>query len=262
VKQGVVTVVFGNHAEELDVTFTSFRKNPEYELHAFIIGESLPNHKIDGIQYHLREPDPKFSTRIRDADFRRWQFIDELDLDYALVVDGRDVLCLQPIPNIPDLLRGSSVGAVNEHPGGRYVIDEIYCGNFVNAGVTFWDIKASKDIRDHILDHGSHYYRNDVDDQLSLNEVIYTQYLDRLMLLPCTYNYRAYLNKKVHGWPTTKSFNGVKIYHHDECLKALDQDEIKSTISLPKLPVDSGPLNKRKQFLRKVRQRLKPHLIR
>lgn len=261
-RQAVVTVVFGRHAEELDVTFTSFRKNPNFELHAFVIGESLPERQVEGVEYHLKQPDPSYSTLIRDADFRRWMFIDELGVDYALVVDGRDVLCLKPIPDIPDLLRGCSVGAVGEHPGGRYVIDGIYCGNFVNAGVTFWNIEKSREIRHKVIDHGSRYYRNDVDDQLSLNEVIFTSYIDDLMLLPCIYNYRAYLNRKVKGWPTTSTFDGVRIYHHDECLKALEQSEIRDQIPLPSLPTDPKPLTKRQQFFRKVKQRLNPHLIR
>ena len=261
-KQVAVTVVFGRHAEELDVTFSSFGKFTDYELHAFVIGDKLPVNRVEGIHYHLKQPDDSYVTRIRDADFRRWLFIDELDAEYALVVDGRDVLCLKPLPSIPDLLKGCAIGASMEHPGGRYVIEGIYCGNFVNAGVTFWDIRKSRHIRQHIIDHGSRTYRNDVDDQLSLNEVVYTQYIDDLMILPCIYNYRAYLGRSVKGWPTTSSFDGVRIYHHDECLKALEIPQIADRIELPKLPPDTESPGRFGQFMRKVRQRMKPHLIR
>src|SRR5579862_8593532 len=116
-KQAVLTVAFGNFADRLDRTFTSFAQNPFLELHAFIVGDRLPEKRIPGITYHLRPPDPAFSHPLRDAVYRRWLFIDDLDVEYALVVDNQDVLCLQPIPEIPVLLRGAAFGASVEHAG-------------------------------------------------------------------------------------------------------------------------------------------------
>lgn len=260
-KQVAVTVVFGSHAEQLDLTFTSFAQNPFLELHAFVLGERLPERRIKGITYHLRAPDPSFSHPIRDADFRRWSFIDELDAEYALVVDGCDVLCLQPIPPIPGLLRGGWLAATVEHPSGRYLEAGLYTGNFVNAGVTFWNIPASRELRKEVIDRGRIRLRNFVDDQLCLNEILFTRYLDKLTILPCIYNYRAYLNRRVRGWPTTSSFDGVKIYHHDEWRKALSRLPVKPNANLPPLVPDHGPLGPWAQFWRRVRQRLKAHLI-
>lgn len=261
-RQAVVTVVFGSHAERLDETFISFAKNTFLELHAFVLGTELPRKRVPGITYHLRAPDPSFSHPIRDADYRRWYFIDELGIDYALVVDGCDVFCLRPIPEIPVLLKGAWLGAAMEHPGGRYLEGKIYDGNFVNAGVTFWDVRASKPLREEVIARGRMRFRNYVDDQLSLNEIVFAKYLDKLMLLPCVYNYRAYYRRRVRGWPTTNTFDGVYIYHHDEWYKARDCLPVAPNPPLAELKKDDGPLPMWRQYLRRLQQRLKPHLIR
>lgn len=259
-RQVVVTVVYGTHTELLDRTFTSFAQNPFLELHAFVLGTALPNKRLPGITYHLRAPDLSFSHPMRDADFRRWLFIDELDADYALVVDGCDVLCLQPIPELPALLKGGWLAATCEHPNGRYV-EGTYIGNFFNAGVTFWDIKASRPLREQVVSRGRVRLRNHVDDQLCLNEVVFAQYLDKLTLLPCTYNYRAFIGRRVPGWPTTDNFDGVRIYHHDDCLAAKAFLPVAPHPRLTLLCPDAGPLPPWMQFWRRVRQRLKPHVV-
>lgn len=216
VRQVVVTVVYGQHAERLDETFSSFLVNPFLEAHAFIVGHSLPKNRVPEIHYHLKAPDPSFHHPMRDVDFRRWLFIDELDADFALVVDGCDVFCLQPIPEIPKLLKGGWLAAVAEHPSGWYVEGRIYIGNFVNAGVTFWDVRASRPLREEIVERGRKRFRTLWDDQLCLNEVVFAKYLDKLTLLPCIYNYRAFFRRKVWGWPVTMSLDGVKIYHNED----------------------------------------------
>ncbi|MCD6338880.1 MAG: hypothetical protein J7M29_05815 [Verrucomicrobia bacterium] len=261
-KQAAVTVVFGDHAERLDETFISFRINPFLELHAFILGTELPKRRVPGVAYHLRKPDPSFSHPIRDADFRRWLFIDELDADYALVVDGCDVFCLQPIPEIPELLKGGWLAAATEHPGGRYLEGKVYTGNFLNAGVTFWDVRASRPLREEIVARGRIRFRNCVDDQLALNEVVFARYLDKLTILPCVYNYRAYYRRKVWGWPTTHTFDGVRIYHHDEWRKAREALPVAPHPPLAPLKPDRGPLPRWKQLWRRLLQRCQPHRIR
>lgn len=261
-RQVAVTVVFGTHAERLDETFTSFSQNPFLQLHAFVLGQSLPSRRIAGVTYHLRPPDPTFSHPIRDADYRRWQLIDELDADYALVVDGCDVLCLQQIPQIPQLLKGGWLAAVQEHAGSRYLAGGVYTGSFVNAGVTFWDIRASKPLRQEVVARGRIRFRNYVDDQLALNEIVYARYLDHLTLLPCIYNYRAYYRRHVRGWPTTESFAGVRIYHHDEWRKARDCSPVGARPELADLTPDSGPLSPIKQFWRRACQRTRRHVAR
>jgi hypothetical protein len=259
-RQVCVTVVYGSHTERLERTFTSFAQNPFLELHAFVLGDQLPQRRLTGITYHLRPPEPAWSHPMRDADFRRWALIDELEADYALVVDGCDVLCMQAIPPLPDLLKGGWLAAVNEHPNGRYV-EGVYIGNFVNAGVTFWDIRASKPLRDEVIARGRIRFRNYVDDQLCLNEVVFARYLDRLTLLPCTYNYRAYLNRRARGWPTTGTFDGVRIYHHDEIERAKALLPVQQNRPLLPLAPDPGPVGSAVQFWRRVRQRLKPHIV-
>lgn len=259
-RQACVTVVYGSHAERLDRTFTSFAQNPFLELHAFVLGSRLPEKRFPSVTYHLRPHDPSWSHPMRDADFRRWLLIDELEVDYALVVDGCDVLCMQPIPEIPDLLKSGWLAAVCEHPSGRYV-EGVYIGNFVNAGVTFWDVKNSRQLREEVVARGRVRFRNYVDDQLCLNEVVYARYLDRLTILPCIYNYRAFFKRRVKGWPTTQSFDGVRIYHHDEIEQAKSQLPVKSSPPLVRLEPDFGPLGPYKQFWRRLRQRCKPHLI-
>lgn len=260
-RQIVTTTVFGSHAEQLDRTFSSFRINPFLELHAFILASELPVNQVPGIHYHLREPDPTYSTAIRDADFRRWLFIDELDADYALVVDGHDVLCLQPIPEIPKLLKGGILGAVVEHAGGRYLEGGFYTGNFFNAGVTFWDVRASRELRQSIIQRGRSHYRNDVDDQLSLNEVVHAGWLDHITILPTTYNYRCYVKRRMRGWATTHCLDGIRIYHTDECDEAKKLMPVAPVPPICPLPQDSGPMNIPQQIQRRAQQRLKKHLV-
>ena len=261
-RQAAVTVVFGSHAEQMDRTFSSFARTSFLELHCIVVGNQLPEKRVDGVNYHLRSPDPAFVNSIRDVDYRRWQFIDELDIDFALVVDGVDALCLRDLPEIPALLKGNMLAAVSEHPGGRYLDEGIYCGNFLNAGVTFWDVARSRELRMEVIQRGRTCYRNDVDDQLALNEVVNARYLHQLTLLPYVYNFRAYLNKRVRGWPTCRNFNGVMIYHNDECLRALEHPPTSEHPDLPALVPDPGPMPKWKQIFRRLVQRTKPHVIR
>ncbi len=241
--QAVVTVVYGSHAEQLDRTFTSFARNAHLPLHAFVIGQHLPTKRLAGITYHLREPDPAFSHPMRDADFRRWHFIDDLPVDYALVVDGYDVLCLSELPAIPELLRGGWVGACVEHGGGRHLGGGLYTSNYVNAGVTFWNVPASRDLRHEILRRGRRSFRNLQDDQLTLNEVLHARYFDRLTLLPCHYNYRASLGVGPWRWPRVPSLDGIRIYHNGHWVDtARKLTGLTALPRLPELPVDSGPL--------------------
>src|SRR5947208_3901137 len=98
-RSAVVTVAFGEATEKLDYTFTSFAdKNPGLPLHAFILGEKLPERRLPQIEYHLVEPVPDFSDPLREVYYRRLELIDGVDVDYVLLVDCYDVLCLQPLP--------------------------------------------------------------------------------------------------------------------------------------------------------------------
>jgi hypothetical protein len=260
-KQAVVTTVFGSHSEQLSRTFTSFAQNRFLSLHAFIIGDSLPRNRCPEITYHLRKPDAAYSHPYREVNYRRWEVMDELDAEYAVVVDALDVICLQELPQIPQILRGASVAACVEHEGGRYMFGSIYTSTYLNAGVTFWDVHASKEIRSQIIERGRCRYRALTDDQLTFNEIVH-QHFDSLRILPCQYNYRPFIQKRYRRWPTCQNLDGVKIYHHDECLKAKQFLPVKPEAELPPLEPDFGPISPLRQFIRRIQHRLKPHLVR
>lgn len=252
-RQAVVTVVYGTHTERLDHTFRSFACNEHLELHAFILGEQLPRNQVPGIRYHLRAPDPAFSHPMRDADFRRWRLIEELEVDYALVVDGMDVLCLQRLPALPELLRGACFAGCVEHGGGRHLGGGLYTSNFLNAGVTFWDVQASTELRREVEARGRSCYRNLVDDQLALNEVIHTRYFDRVTLLPCQYNYRGSLGPRPANWPRTPHLDGVRIYHNAHWIaEAKGLLPVRSHAELPPLNPDAGTLGPSRQRWRRL----------
>ena len=262
-RQAVVTVASGNHAERLDRTFTSFARNPFLELHAFVIGDRLPERRLPGIQYHLEAPDPSFSHPMRDLYYRRFLFIDQLGVDYALIVDNGDVLCLRAIPELPSLLRGAALGACVEHAGSRYLAGQGFTSNYFNAGVTFWNLPASRRMREEIVARGRSRFRS-VEDQLTLNEVVNTRYPLDVTILPCQFNYRALLAPaKYRGWPTVTHLDGVYIYHCAPSVDAAKQmPSNQAPAELPALPPDPGPLTPRQQFWRKVRSRLDKHWVR
>ncbi len=242
-RQAVLTVVYGTHAERLDFTFASFAQNPHLELHAFVLGDRLPARQVPGIRYHLRAPDPAFSHPMRDADFRRWLFLDELEVDYALVVDGGDVLCLQPLPPLPDLLRGACLAGCVEHKGGRHLGGGAYTTNYLNAGVTFWNVPASRELRRQVIERGRTRFRNLVDDQLALNEVIHARFFDQVTILPCHYNYRASLGPRPRGWARTSSLDGIRIYHNRHWIEAARRlRPVPPCAELSPLAPDPGPL--------------------
>jgi len=258
----VVTLAMGRAVEHLDHTFTSFACNPGLELHAFILGSKLPERRLPGIQYHLLPPIPDYSDPLREVYYRRMEVLDSLGADYALTVDCYDVLNLQPLPPLADLLRGAHVAACVEHLGCRYILGQGYTANFLNGGVFLWDVPASRDIRREILARGRSHFRTVADDQYCLNEVIQTRHFDRLRILPCQFNYRAYFKRKQRGWPTVPHLDGVFIYHNAACMEdAKKARPVKARAALPPLEDDGGPLTPRQQFWRKVRLRLTPHVV-
>src|SRR5687768_16602464 len=103
-RSAVVTVAFGRSTEHLDYTFRSFAAHTSAPLHAFILGRELPQRRLPEVTYHLVPPVPDFSHPLREVYFRRLALLDQLDVDYALVVDSYDVLCLQSLPSFATLL--------------------------------------------------------------------------------------------------------------------------------------------------------------
>ena len=263
-RSAIVTVAFGHSTEHLDYTFTSFAAhNPGVPLHAFILGKELPKRRLDGITYHLVEPVPDFSHPLREIYFRRMDLIDRLDVEFALVIDSYDVLCLQPLPSLEKILGGYDVAACVEHMGARYVLGQGYTSNFLNGGVFFWNVPGSRDIRREIVERGRSHFRTVADDQHCINEVIQTKYYDRLRILPCQYNYRAYLNRKQRGWPTVTHLDGVLIFHNAATMdEAKKLGPVKPKAALPELLKDERPLTEREQFWRKLKLRLAPWVIR
>ena len=258
----IVTVAFGHSTEHLDYTFLSFaQKNPGIPLHAFVIGSKLPEKREAHITYHLVAPIPDFSHPLREVYFRRHELIDQLDVEFALVVDSYDVLCLQSLPPFEKILAGFDMAAATEHEGSRYILGQGYTSNFLNGGVTFWNVPKSRDIRSEIVARGRGHFRAVADDQFVINEVVQTKHFDRLRILPCQYNFRAHYQFKQRGWPTVATLDGVKIYHNATCMDAVRQlGAVKSKAELPNLPDDPRPLTPREQFWRRLRTRLAPHI--
>ena len=259
-RSAIVTVAFGHSTEHLDHTFSSFAINRGATLHAFIVGRELPKRRLDGIEYHLDTPVPDFSHPLREIYFRRLELIDQLDVDFALVVDSYDVLCLQPLPPFEKILGDADVAACVEHQGSRYVLGQGYTSNFLNGGVFLWNVPRSRDIRAEIVARGRAHFRTVADDQLCINEVIQTIHFDRLRILPSQYNFRANLNKKQRGWPTVNHLDGVVIYHNAFCMDEAKRLVFKARATLPAIAKDARPLSPRRQFWRKIKNRLRPHL--
>ena len=267
-RSAIVTLVMGQATERLDHTFLSFaEKNPGIPLHAFILGDTLPQRRFPQIQYHLLKSNTDFSDPHREVYFRRMEVLDELDLDYALTVDCFDVLCLQPLPPFEQLLAGAHVGACVERFGSWYILGQGYTSNFLNGGVFLWNVPRSRDIRSEVIQRGKSYFRNNQDDQFCLNEVINTKYFDRLRILPVQYNFRAFLGKRLlawrnRRWPTVNHLDGVILYHNTFCISEAKQ--LKSTkprADLPPLPVDGRPLTKFEKYRRRLQKWLKPRVV-
>jgi hypothetical protein len=265
-RSAVVTLAIGQAVENLDYTFSSFARCPNVELHAFILGGQLPQRRVPGIQYHLLAPSPDFSHPLREVYFRRMEVLDDLGVDYAMTVDSFDVLCLQPLPSFDQLLGNADVAACVEHQGGRYVLGQGYTSSFLNGGVFLWHVPRSRDIRAEVTSRGRTHFRTLADDQFCLNEVIQTKYFDRLRILPCQYNYRAYLkgtfSKNRPGWPTVEHLDGVMIYHNATCIPGVKKlPPFKLRATLPPLPADGRPLTPREQFWRRLRNKFKPWVV-
>lgn len=264
----IVTVAFGHSTEHLDHTFLSFaEKNPGVPLHAFVLGSKLPERRLPQITYHLVTPQPDFSHPLREVYFRRHELIDQLDVEFALVVDSYDVLCLQPLPAFGKILGGCDVAACVEHMGSRYLMGQGYTASFLNGGVFFWNIPGSRDIRREIVERGKSRFRIVADDQFVINEVVQTKYYDRLRILPYQYNYRAYLKnclkREQRGWPTVPHLDGVMIYHNGPCIEgARKLPPVRPKAILPELVPDGKPLTEEEQFWRAMLQSQEPHIIR
>ena len=240
----IVTVAFGHSTEHLDYTFLSFaQKNPGIPLHAFVIGSKLPEKREAHITYHLVAPIPDFSHPLREVYFRRHELIDQLDVEFALVVDSYDVLCLQSLPPFEKILAGFDMAAATEHEGSRYILGQGYTSNFLNGGVTFWNVPKSRDIRSEIVARGRGHFRAVADDQFVINEVVQTKHFDRLRILPCQYNYRPHLRQWTRFWPIVKHLDGVIIYHNATCMDAVRTlSGLSPKAGLPALPRDDSPL--------------------
>lgn len=258
----IVTLAMGRAIDHLDYTFASFAKCAGMELHAFIMGDRPAQRQVPGIVYHQLPTVPDFSHPLREIYYRRMEVLDELGAEYALTVDCFDVLCLQPLPPLAELLGGADVAACVEHQGSRHLMGLGYTPNFLNGGVFLWNVPRSRDIRGEILARGRAHFRTVADDQLCINEVIHARHADRLRILPCHYNYRAYLNQPKRGWATVTHLDGVKIYHNSDCMKAAKAlPTPKAQPELPELPSDGGPLTERQQFWRRLRNRYRPWII-
>jgi hypothetical protein len=257
----IVTVAFGHSTERLDYTFLSFaEKNPGVPLHAFILGEALPQKRLPQITYHLVAPVSDYSHPLREVYYRRHDLIDRLDAEFVLVVDSYDVLCLQPLPPFAEILAGFDMAAVPEINGSRYLLGQGHTSHLFNGGATWWNVGRSRDIRAEILERGKARFRMQADDQFSINEVVQTKHFNRVRVLPCQYNYRPFYRatfwqrvrpvlSSLHVpsgwrfWPSVDHLDGVLIYHN---LTSMDlvkaHGPFQPRAALPKLARDAGPL--------------------
>lgn len=264
--QVIATTVFGPVAETIERTFGSFLGVPETELHVFVYNPELPRHRHPRMTYHLVKPDSRFVSVRRDALFRRWTLPDQLDAEYALIVDGTDAIRIQPLPPFEQLLRGAKLAMAGEWRPPARILGQGFTGIFLNAGVSFWNLPASRAIREEVVDRGRAHYRGPFDDQTALNEVVQTSYFDQLHILPPQYNWRALYRKNFRSWhhnfrnwPRVDSLDGVVIYHNQHCVDLVLADLQKSRpaarAALPGLAVDQHPLSPATRFWRRLAHR-------
>ncbi len=262
-RSAIVTVAMGRSTEQLDYTFTSFAShNPGIPLHAFILAGEWPKRRLPGIEYHLVTPSPDFSHPLREVYFRRHELIDKLDADLVLVVDSLDVLCLRPLPTFESILRDFAMAASAENVGSRYILGQGYTSNFLNGGVTFWNLARSREIRAEILARGRRHFRTVADDQWVINEVVQTKFFDQLRILPCQFNFRPDFKIRRRNWPSVDTLDGVYLFHNATSMdlaKALPNTKPHAT--LPDLPDDGGPLTDKQQFWRRLRTRMTRHIV-
>jgi hypothetical protein len=263
-KQIIATTIFGNKAETLADTFATFAKVENSELHAFVFNESLPKNRDPRINYHLVEHDPAFVSVRRDALFRRWTLPDTLDGEFVLVVDGTDAICVRPLPAFSKLLRGASVAAVAEWGPPRQILGQGFTSSYLNAGVTFWHLPSSREMRSEVVARGRSYYRGPFDDQTALNEVVHTRYFEDLTILPSQFNWRALYQNSYRGWrnkwrpwPRLDCLDGVYVYHSHigipNVMTAIEKSNVSLRARLDPLPKDNTrTLSKSVQFWRRL----------
>ncbi|MGD0537124.1 MAG: hypothetical protein ABSC03_05700 [Verrucomicrobiota bacterium] len=211
-RRAIVTAVFGKHVDLLPRTLGSFTRCVGYELHAFVFGDTRPQNPDPRITYHTVPWGGGFGPQYREVNYRRWEVIAEFD--FAVVVDGGDTFCVRALPPAEELLRGSVAGAVVEHLGSRR-LGPSYTSTYFNAGVTFWDVAASRPLRQQILERGRTRFRADIDDQLTLNEVLHRHIL-QVRILPSLFNFHLHLWRRKRGWPTLSNLTGVFVVHTDD----------------------------------------------
>jgi hypothetical protein len=217
-RSAVVTVAFGHPTEQLDYTFASFGINEGVPLHAFILGKEFPG---AGSKALLTTSSSRCRTsRIRSGDLFSPDRV-ERSAGGGRRAGRGFVRCALP----------AKAAAVREHPwrqrcgglcrahGRPLRHGPGYTANFLNGGVFFWKVAASQDIRAEIVARGRRHFRTVADDQFVINEVVQTKHYDRLRILPCQYNYRAYLNRRQRGWPTVTHLDGVLMYHNATCME-------------------------------------------
>jgi hypothetical protein len=267
-RQVIITTVFGSGAEQLGSTFSTFASQPDAELHVFVIGSSLPVTRLPRMEYHLVESDSRFVSVRRNALFRRWVFPDLLDAEYALVVDGTDVICVRPLPPFSELLRGASLAACTEWGGPVAIPGQGYTSTYLNAGISLWHLPSSKAMRAEIVERGRRHYRGPFDDQTALNEVMLTSYFDRMVILGSQYNWRAFYGKNYRTWrtgwrsyPRVDSLDGIYMYHNQRCLnevlECMKKAPPENRAPLPSLPEDEHPLSGWSLFSRRLLHHLR-----
>jgi hypothetical protein len=267
-RQAIITTIWGPYAASVQQTFSSFLKVPDADLHVFVFNDKLPDYRHPQFNYHLVWRDRAFRSVRRDALFRRWTLLDYVGAEYALVVDGTDAICLQPLPRFSTLLGANYVAGCPEWGPPMRILGQGYSSTYLNAGVTFWHVPTTIKIRNEIVDRGRACYRGPFDDQTVLNEVLQTKYFNLLGVLPAQYNWRALYQKNFRSWhhhfrawPRVDCLDGVRIYHNQHCiyevLNAIEARQPSVTAHLPDLASDPPHLAFRQALWRRIAHRLK-----
>jgi len=130
------------------------------------------------------------------------------------------------------------------------------------AETDFWNVPASKKMREDIVARGRTRFRS-VEDQLTLNEVIHTGFYEQVVVLPSQYNFRAHYHGGHGGWPRVESLDGVLIYHNSYCVaEAKKLIPVKAHAELPPLVPDQAALTDWQKFWRKIQLRRQSHIVR
>jgi len=115
--------------------------------------------------------------------------LDETGAAFAPSGHHSDVLCMQSLPELPQICAARAFAAAPEHAASRYC-RQGWTGCYFHAGVTFWNVPARKRCAKNRGARPNAFPQ--CGDQLTLNEVISHRLLEQVVVLPSQYNFRRH----------------------------------------------------------------------